>query len=604
MAAKLIGSLLVSLGLDSTQFVTGTKKAQAQMTSFQRSMNNVKESAAGLAKGLAVGFVVGGITAIASDAFRMASGLQEAAAATGATIEQLQRLRLAAAQNGSTADQLDASLSRLSVKLGEAQSGSKQAAAAFATLGISVADLKGLNAGDAFALIAEKMAMIKDPTLQAAAAKAIFGKSAAQLLPLLKAGTAALDEATEASKRNGEISTQDAAKLDELADSWDLFKSRLGVATANVIADVASFVTAWRDGAAKIDSYVDAFDAAIAGAARSAIASMQRLYTGVKTWISDKLGAVWKSATDKIAVVKMAFFNLYDAVVGNSYIPDMVDGIRDHMARLDAVMVKPATDATNKTAAAFRELQEKAQAILDRLFPEIREALDYKTDKNTLVEYFDKAKMSAEQLAVAMQALRDQQFGGLQALTGGADSDLDQQAADDVANVVDSIGTRLDSITPKIGALGASIRQSFGTLGEYANRAFDVIAGNLQDAILGAQSFGDAIRGVVKQLASMALSAAFGALKTSLGIPGFAKGTNFAPGGLAMVGERGPELVNLPRGSQVIPNHELGGMGGQVHKPTFVFPGITNAEMAREAAGQAARRYRRVLNGPIRGAMG
>lgn len=42
-------------------------------------------------------------------------------------------------------------------------------------------------------------------------------------------------------------------------------------------------------------------------------------------------------------------------------------------------------------------------------------------------------------------------------------------------------------------------------------------------------------------------------------IPGFASGvTNFG-GGLAMVGERGPELVNLPRGSSVTPNNKLGG---------------------------------------------
>jgi hypothetical protein len=40
-------------------------------------------------------------------------------------------------------------------------------------------------------------------------------------------------------------------------------------------------------------------------------------------------------------------------------------------------------------------------------------------------------------------------------------------------------------------------------------------------------------------------------------IPGFASGvTNFS-GGLAIVGERGPELVNLPRGSDVIPNTDL-----------------------------------------------
>lgn len=35
-------------------------------------------------------------------------------------------------------------------------------------------------------------------------------------------------------------------------------------------------------------------------------------------------------------------------------------------------------------------------------------------------------------------------------------------------------------------------------------------------------------------------------------IPGFATGTSFAPGGLAMVGERGPELLKLPRGSEVL----------------------------------------------------
>ena len=40
---------------------------------------------------------------------------------------------------------------------------------------------------------------------------------------------------------------------------------------------------------------------------------------------------------------------------------------------------------------------------------------------------------------------------------------------------------------------------------------------------------------------------------------GYAQGTSFAPGGMALVGEMGPELVNLPRGSQVIPNPRLGG---------------------------------------------
>lgn len=48
---------------------------------------------------------------------------------------------------------------------------------------------------------------------------------------------------------------------------------------------------------------------------------------------------------------------------------------------------------------------------------------------------------------------------------------------------------------------------------------------------------------------------------------GFADGTDFSPGGPARVNERGGEVINLPRGSQVIPAHKVdgylaGGRGG------------------------------------------
>lgn len=50
---------------------------------------------------------------------------------------------------------------------------------------------------------------------------------------------------------------------------------------------------------------------------------------------------------------------------------------------------------------------------------------------------------------------------------------------------------------------------------------------------------------------------------------GYADGTDNHQGGLAMVGERGPELVNLPRGAQVTPNREtkemIGGGKGTVN---------------------------------------
>lgn len=44
---------------------------------------------------------------------------------------------------------------------------------------------------------------------------------------------------------------------------------------------------------------------------------------------------------------------------------------------------------------------------------------------------------------------------------------------------------------------------------------------------------------------------------------GYASGTNYHPGGLAWVGERGPELLNLPRGSQVFSNSQSMAMANQ-----------------------------------------
>ncbi len=95
----------------------------------------------------------------------------------------------------------------------------------------------------------------------------------------------------------------------------------------------------------------------------------------------------------------------------------------------------------------------------------------------------------------------------------------------------------------------------------------------------GFSDFGSFVRGVVTdvqnlfswlgQLADKA-GAALNSLKNIPGvggllssIPGFAEGTNYAPGGLALVGEKGPELVRLPGGSQVFPTSSVfGGTGG------------------------------------------
>lgn len=73
-----------------------------------------------------------------------------------------------------------------------------------------------------------------------------------------------------------------------------------------------------------------------------------------------------------------------------------------------------------------------------------------------------------------------------------------------------------------------------------------------------AKGFANALIGIIEGALKGALKGLPGNIESKIHLPRFAKGTDFAPGGLAVVGERGPELVNLPRGSQVVPNDRIG----------------------------------------------
>ena len=77
---------------------------------------------------------------------------------------------------------------------------------------------------------------------------------------------------------------------------------------------------------------------------------------------------------------------------------------------------------------------------------------------------------------------------------------------------------------------------------------------------------GDVLNGIISDMIRLAAQQAiFGSAGSGgIRIPGFAKGTKYAPGGLALVGEEGPEIVELPRGSRVIPNHNIAAAASMV----------------------------------------
>lgn len=80
------------------------------------------------------------------------------------------------------------------------------------------------------------------------------------------------------------------------------------------------------------------------------------------------------------------------------------------------------------------------------------------------------------------------------------------------------------------------------------------------------------------------------------GVPILARGTDYFRGGLAIVGDQGPELLRLPRGSQVIPNDRLRARAGAaaatqqtIHIHQLILQGVQPTEALASIAPMLAR---------------
>lgn len=162
--------------------------------------------------------------------------LVETSQKTGMAVEELGALKYAAEQSGVGFEQMRTGLSRMQRAAFDAAHGMKEQADTFRMLGVAVQDASGgMRSGtEIFRDMAERIAEMDDPTTQAALAMRVFGKSGAELLPLLKEGGAGIDELMQRAEKLGLVMSEEAARdAEEFGDAIDDLKlSAKGVAIA------------------------------------------------------------------------------------------------------------------------------------------------------------------------------------------------------------------------------------------------------------------------------------------------------------------------------------------------------------------------------------
>ncbi len=247
-------------------FKTATENLQRNADTLVQSFERVRN--AGLAIAAAGAAISGALLAIGKAGSDYAARINEAAKRTGLAVDQMALLRSALSDLEVPVDALDVLLNRLIFAMNRARAGTKMgdeldnAAAAFARLGISVTDAQGQlrNASDVFTEVMLKLAEMPNDTERAALAMLIFGRSAYQLLPALRAGREEILQTLQAHKAAGvALKSETVAAIDAMQDSVNTLRTSLQALSARITAGFAPSVKAASDAMISLVGAINAF---------------------------------------------------------------------------------------------------------------------------------------------------------------------------------------------------------------------------------------------------------------------------------------------------------------------------------------------------------
>jgi hypothetical protein len=171
---------------------------QGQVKNAALSFSSFKGAVGGFAAAIAGSAIVGGLTAIVKKSVDAGDELFNLQAKTGVAAKALIGIGNAAKLADVDTATLGKGLTKLNVNLVKAAEGNDQLASNFKRLGINIKDASGqvVPADQALKQIADRFADLPDGAQKTAAAVALFGKSGADLIPLLNEGAASMEKFT------------------------------------------------------------------------------------------------------------------------------------------------------------------------------------------------------------------------------------------------------------------------------------------------------------------------------------------------------------------------------------------------------------------------
>lgn len=242
----------VEVTVTNEKLNAGLRQAESSVQKFGKKLDGMSMAvgagltAAFLALGASVSRAMGNLLSYGDKLDKMSQRL-------GVSVESLRQLDVIAKYCGTSLEGVESNITKMNNAIGEAITGSQQAADKFSKLGLSIADLQSLNPDEAFKTVLSSLSKVNSQSQRTALAIDIFGKSASSLFPLINSGSKGIEEMENKLKELGiTMSEDDADKLASLTDSMTSFKQSLFQLTQNLLIGITPALTALSDTLSKV----------------------------------------------------------------------------------------------------------------------------------------------------------------------------------------------------------------------------------------------------------------------------------------------------------------------------------------------------------------
>lgn len=205
---KLFGSIFVDSSEAEKSISKTEEKAESLGTKLGKGIKTAAKWGTAIVGGASA--AVGGMLAITNQTAEYADEIDKLSERTGINREELQRWKYAAAQSDADIGKLEVGVKKLSDVMDDAINGNEKATEAFNQLGISIDDLKNKSQEQIFEEVMAGLADMEQGAQRNALGNDLLGKSYTEMLPLLNAGSQGIKELKDRADELGVVMSEDA----------------------------------------------------------------------------------------------------------------------------------------------------------------------------------------------------------------------------------------------------------------------------------------------------------------------------------------------------------------------------------------------------------